>query len=180
MLSKRTPTLKFSSVFYNMRCSYMACPNVDGIRFVGDGRDNDGLLNNNGVAECFYPAHGYFNSYFDEVTFSYNWAWDDIRPMVNQYIEVMKDVIETKRIFLCISILGCKNSITNYGEFREVIGRIDRDTILCAPIVIENLADETAVDIALKRLQIEFYLALGIRRSKDLDKLIAEVTNNDY
>lgn len=179
MLSKRTPAPKFSSVFYNMRCSYMACPNVDGLRFAGDGRDNDGLLNNNGVAECFYPASGYFNSHLSGNPFSYNWAWEDIQPMVNQYIGVMRNVIETKRIFLCISILGCKNSITNYGEYGEVIGRIDRDTILCAPIVIEDFADANAVDIAIKRLQIEFYLSLGIRRSNDLDKLIAEVTNND-
>lgn len=110
----------------------------------------------------------------------YKYAWDDISPMAKQYIRVMQDVIETKRIFLCISILGCKNTITNYGEFREVIGRIDRDSILCNPVVIEDLENEDSVDIAIKRLQIEFYLALGIRRSEELDKLIAEVSKNDY
>lgn len=179
MLSKQTPALKFSSVFYNMRCSYMASPNVDGLRFAGDSRENEGLLNNNGIAECFFPANGYLRSRSDETIFSYNWAWEDFRPMVNQYIRVMKNVIETRRIFLCISILGCKNTITNYGEFGEVIGRIDRGSILCNPVVVEDLENETTVDIAIKRLQIEFYLALGIRRSKELDTLIAEVTDND-
>ena len=180
MLSKQKPTLKFSSVFYNMRCSYMASPNVDGLRYAGDGRENDGLLNNNGIAECFFPAHMYFNDYIEDSPFMYKYAWDDISPMAKQYIRVMQDVIETKRIFLCISILGCKNTITNYGEFREVIGRIDRDSILCNPVVIEDLENEDSVDIAIKRLQIEFYLALGIRRSEELDKLIAEVSKNDY
>ena len=87
----------------------------------------------------------------------------------------MKNIIDTKRVFISISIIGCKDVATEDNFFRDYRGKIDREVMLCEPVVIENIENESFVDNALKRLQIEYALALGIKSSETLNKLIEEV-----
>lgn len=180
--NKQRPELKLPTVFYGMSCLYQPQPNIDGIRFPGDDRANEGLLHNNGVAECFCPAKDVYllnRGDYEKGRFVPKYLWDDIGPVVKQYISAMKGLLETKKLFLCISILGCKGAVTNLSDFGRVIGWIDRDTILCSPIVIEDINDEDEVEMATKWLMIEYYLALGIRNSDELNKLIEEVSKHD-
>jgi len=180
LLHKKQPSLKLSSIFYGIRCSYLPCPNVDGMRFAGDGRDNDGIVYNNGSIECFFPAHNYlFTNRYEKLSFEFRDLWKDITPVIRQYISVMKSVLETKRLFLCLTVVGCKNAITNHNVNREYIGSIDRDIILCNPITIEDISDDDIIENAIKWLHIEYFLSLGIRENDDLDRLIAEVNGND-
>lgn len=86
--------------------------------------------------------------------------------MIFQYAEVMRDIIDTKRVFIGISIVGCKNVVTEDDFWLDYRGKIDREIVICSPIVIEDITDESLTERAIKKLQIEYALALGIKVQK--------------
>lgn len=88
-------------------------------------------------------------------------------------------MLETKRLFLCISVLGSKDVISRQNQYGQATGVIDRNTILCNPIIIEDMTDKEGVKTALKWLNLEYFLSLGINDGKEFNQLVAEVSRND-
>ena len=55
---------------------------------------------------------------------------------------------------------------------------IDRNQIACEPIVFTKIEDKNVFYCDLKRLHLEYLLALGIRKSSLVNDLINEITEN--
>ena len=108
-------------------------------------------------------------------TFGATYFFDGLKDVIENYINVLKDKIHTKRVFLCVSILGCKNMVSENNFNMNYKGIIDRDTILCAPIVVENIDDDKDVERAIKWFRLEYALALGIKTSSTLSSLVKEI-----
>ena len=182
LLHKQNPSLDFCSIFRKLCGSCLVYPNVDGMRFAGRGIESWGLIYNNGIAECYCASSDYWmcNQTNQKVSFAYKAFWDDVQPVVWNYIETMKEMLETKRLFLCISVLGSKDVISRINQYGQATGVIDRNTILCNPIIIEDMTDKEDVKTALKWLKMEYFLSLGINDGKEFNQLMAEVSNNDY
>ena len=106
----------------------------------------------------------------DNLEYAYN-----IEKMYGQYITVMKDFLLDKKIYVCISILGCKGVTSETDDFNMHNKIIDRNTILCSPIVTANIENEAENTLLANKLYIEFLLSLGIKRDKSLDNTIREV-----
>lgn len=178
ILQKKHPHLRLGNIFNS---GHYSQPNVDGLRFPDYRETTVGLLTNNGIAEYYAPlketltiTDKYPNGFFP-----CDYHWEQIEQVITKYISVMKSILETKRLFICISVLGCKGVTSNYSFEAVYKGSIDRDTVVCVPISINNLDNDDEVDTAIKWLRIEYYLSLGIKVNKELEKLIAEVTNDD-
>lgn len=171
--------ISLSQMFASLGCANRSIPNVDGLRFPSY-QSEECRVNNDCVVEVFQPLYKVLNIGMkpEKYPFGYfasTYVWDLIAPFVLQYTRVMKNWIESKRVFIGISIVGCKNVATEDDFFRDYSGKIDRDILICSPVIIENIEDESSVANAIKRLQIEYALALGIKNSETLNKLIQEV-----
>lgn len=175
LLQKKNSSLPFTTIFYDIGCNDRSRPNVDGLKFLEYGGSNECQLNNNGIAECFCPVYSkMFNGIFCSQYF-----YEKLESVIQNYINVMKDKLGTKRVFLCVSVLGCKNMVSENNFNRNYKGVIDRDTILCSPIVIENTDDIAEVDRAIKCFKLEFILSLGIKVSGKLNELVNEILESE-
>ena len=84
----------------------------------------------------------------------------------------MQTNLSTNRVFVCISIIGCKDVYT-YRDYYLNKATIDRDALLIEPCVFESF-EESSVEICLDRLRLNFLLALGLTKNKDFEKLFAK------
>jgi len=178
LLSKQRPDIRFHSLFSALRCNYLPRPNVDGIRFVGENFKSEGQVYNNGIVECFMPVNPceYIRGLEVNRHFSYHFSWLDIWEVVAHYLDVMPSLLDTQRVFACVSVVGCMNIVSNHNECGQSIGSIDRDVVMSSPIVFENISDDENVATSIKWLQLEYYLSLGVREDTELTKLIADVS----
>ena len=178
---EKLKNINFSSIFSSFGCGTYSIPCTDGLHFIPYSDYNKGsncYLYNNGIAECFMPLNGYLSFGLDKFpngTIAWKSIWDNIEKMYGQYITVMKDFLLDKKIYVCISILGCKGVTSETDDFNMHNKIIDRNTILCSPIVTANIENEAENTLLANKLYIEFLLSLGIKRDKSLDNTIREV-----
>lgn len=163
---------KISGIFSPFLCSSYVRSNVDGIHTLGYEVKQEGQIYNNGIAECFVPAEGNYISKMQRTApesefFAHEKFWEELGTAVKNYIDVMAGILDTKRIFVCLSIIGCHNVLTgNSFSFHES-AKIDRVQMIMNPIIFEDIQDETDVYVSMKRLKTEYHLAIGIGLSSD-------------
>lgn len=170
----------FSSIFSEFHCETIAIPCVDGLRYAFNSEPSECYIYNNGIVECCYI--------FDDTTLYVDknkypndfipWksVWDKLQNTYRKYKEKFKDIYSDDKIYLCVSIIGCKGvtSEDEVGYFRHK-GEIDRDLVMCSPVCINNLNDDSENELILKKLYIEYLLSIGVRQDKKLTELIKEV-----
>lgn len=182
LLQHRQPGLKLHTIFNGTCCDFRTQPNVDGIRYPSNSNsDADCQLYNSGIAECFIPLFEFMHidERYPHGRFPSIAIWERFEPVVGQYINVMKSLLDAKRIFLCVSILGCKHAVTENPADTWYPGRVDRNTIICNPVTIERIDSEDDIDNAMKWLQFEYLLSLGIKSSKTMTSLINELYDHN-
>ena len=169
--------VRFSSIFNEFGCNSHAMPNVDGLRYLHYRGEGECLLGNNGIAECFYSLNNSIRarSNTNMEYFASTSVLEKIQATVSKYIEIMCNVIDTKRIFIGVSILGCKGVATDSDIFHDYLGCIDRNTVICNPIIIQDISVDNDVERSIKLLTIEYALAIGVKYSETLNKLLDEV-----
>ena len=89
-------------------------------------------------------------------------------------------MIVDSKVFICLSIIGCKGITTQTPEEEGWVyytGSIDRNHIICNPVIIEKISDDENFWTSIKMLQIEYLQSIGVKYDKDLDKLLKEVYN---
>ena len=176
-LLERQGIYNFKRMFGNVDCSSASFPNMDGLRFPNPYGKEQCYLGNNGVAEVYFPLERGidYSEEYPKGRFAAPYVWEKIQPVIEEYVDLMKNVFEARRLFLCVSIIGCQDMVTEEDAFRIYVGKIDRDEVMCYPVVVENMHNAEYVSEAIKHLQMEFYLALGMKNSKGLKELIKEV-----
>lgn len=182
--------ISFGSIFSEFGCSYRSMPCVDGLRFLNDVKAHDkteGYINNNGVIECFFSLKKYLDFEYSNYTqgfFKWDYIWKKIKRTLEQYKETMnqhdnffKNLNNDTKIYICLSIIGCKGVMTQNPKETDQMyfGYIDRNKLICNPIMLEKLSDDDGFGIGIKSLQIEYLQSIGIKYGKDLDTLMKEV-----
>lgn len=173
---------KFSSLFYAFRCYEEVFPIIEGMRYTGYENKVECRLYNSGIAECFYPfwsdlgdPNRYDNGYIPQVG-----IWEKIKSTLYNYSKTTNSVFDTKRVFVCISIIGCKGAITenDFGAYSTSV--VDRDYLAFTPVVFENIYDDKSFERDIIDLRIEYMLSLGIRKNSALQELLnkREIYNN--
>lgn len=171
--NKLNPSGLFNSVF----CDDGPVPSVDGIRFASYRNNEESRLFNNGVAEVFIPISTMIriNNDNPQGRIPYISLWEKTEPVIKAYINRMQTIIDSNRIFLCLSVIGCKNVATEGRPNENLYGIIDRDLVICDPVSIEDVSDESIVEESIKRQELDYLLALGIQYQPQISKLIDEV-----
>lgn len=170
----------FYNIFSHFYCSNPVIPCVDGIRFVSDSQaycHGEGYVYNNRIVEGYLGVGQYVNlkDKYPNGYLAWSAIWDHLCGLVHGYYKEFQNIVNDNRIFICLSIIGCKDIVTEAEAYHyPYIGRIDRNNIMCNPVCIENIADED-VSIILKKLYIEYVLAIGIKHNKELDAFLKEV-----
>lgn len=172
----RNKTLDFGRVFNSVNCNHISIPCVDGIRFVPEYEEYDYAecyIKNNGIAEmCLsLDSHVRMNNFLP-----WEWLWNKLSEICLQYIRVFKALNPNERCFICLSLVGCKGVETDKENYyNDYIGRIDRDVIVCDPVVINTNDNDSEEYYLLKKMKLAFLLSLGVKYSKELTVLIEEL-----
>ncbi len=172
--------IMFSSIFSALNCNEYSVPSADGLRFTTNTKvqfNDEGYINNNGIIECFIDTN---RNVIPDSNFQRREIWDIINKIYHNYAEICRNIWNNEKIFLCISIVGCKGMISNKHEVEgsiQYIGAIDRDKVICGPMMIENISDKSESEILMKKLHIEYLLSIGVKHDTQLENLIDEVHN---
>ena len=168
----------FSFIFQSFNCDLRSFPMVEGLKSIGFQEKSEGRLYNNGIAEIFFPLLKYLNfddRHFRKGALPWKFIWEKIESAVKIYINKINNCIYAKKIYACITIIGCKDVITEFSQGADSISSIDRTVLMCQPVVFEDITNEGSVECNLKRFQLDFMFSLGIKIDKEINQLIKEV-----
>lgn len=181
---EKSKKLNFYSIVSSFCCSSRSIPCVDGIRYVADSFYNsltECYVYNNKIVECFFPLREHLhigsNEYPNGII-AWRYIWDKIYETVNTYCNEFKSLVKNQRVFVCISIIGCKGVMSSdKNESFETFytGKIDRNLVMCNPVILENIEVEDSQEIMKKKLYIEYMLSIGKKHEKLLNEYIEEV-----
>ena len=175
---EHTKGIDFSSIFQYFDCNNRSFPSVEGMRFTCYDGKAEAHLYNNGIAEVFFPLFCYISvagsSYPNGFLSSSDMVYK-IESTAKQYINKIKELFQFKRIFICVSIVGCKNVMTKDHMVDIHRSSIDRNLLICEPIVVENINSDSSVERALKEFQLAFLISLSIKNDSRVTELIKEL-----
>lgn len=174
---ERSHHIYLGAVFSGTFIDSNSIPCVDGLRFVSTTRSQEGILYDNGIAEFFLPldVHVYSQSNPDEEYIDKDGIWYHLDNTIQGYKKFMSEIYGNQRYFGCISIIGCKSVISETGISKSTNSKIDRNRIICSPVVFTNMDDTDAFYPQMKRMHIEFLLSLGIKHSQEVTTLSQEL-----
>lgn len=174
---EKTGQYHFGNIFSAIGCNTTSIPCVDGLHFI-TFRENskaEAYVRNNGIIEAcaalndidILPVPGYSKG-----VLSWRSLCDVFEDMLSKYAEIWAG----ERSFVCLSLVGCKNVVTECKEVRlDHPGVIDRNIVFCEPIemVRTNVSDN--LELIKKKLYISFALAIGVKYDEKLGQLVKEV-----
>lgn len=174
-LLEKEQNMKFGHIFNTINCNTLSIPCVDGIHFIPWSEDvdyADCYVKNSGVIEaCISLKKCIHNSHMP-----WGYLWDRLDDVYSEGLRLCKSIGVEGKLFLCLSIIGCKGLISDSNESTyDYIGLVDRDEIYCDPIAVEISDDSEIVSNALKQLNLIFLLSIGVKRKKELTDLIREL-----
>lgn len=180
---QRTKHIFFSSIFSGFYCSETSIPCVNGIRFISHLNNDKAecYLYNNGILECFLSLEKIVNKRSNSYPTGYmprDHIWDMIKETCDGYYKHKEILCNSDRIFLCVDIIGCKGVVSQTPSDDGSVyytGTIDRNTLICDPVVITDTSDEAMFANMVKKLKLNFMLSIGVKYGKDMDGLIREL-----
>lgn len=167
------------SIFQQFGCGSATVPMVEGVRNTYCF-SNDSLLEhrifNNGIAETFCSLNQFTTnptSRLPNGALAWESLYDKIQGTVYAYTKSIQSVLPVKRMYVCITIIGAKGLASDFNGFDY--NAIDRQALKCNPIVFSDLQELNSVDETMKRLQLDYLFALGIRSDAKIGKLINDL-----
>ncbi len=140
-------------------------PNIDGIRFIPfkNSHEKEAYLSNGGICELNVNLK---ESHYLSIDNGWRlWGYD---IWDNQIIKFVKYAINhfsnfkfSKKAFVCFDLACYKGTVTEKGDYYNSI--IDRPLIMSSIIEIEDLSNNDILNQAIRALNYEYYMALGLR-----------------
>lgn len=177
--------VSFHQVIAEFECRPTPFPMVEGIRYVGNNIKSECRIYNSGIFEAFLPLRSsmcvYENSNDMGVVdyFDYSTLWYKIEQMLPWYFKIVNQVINSRRVFACISIIGCKNMISESKALRGADSIIDRKKLKCIPVVFEKIENNTIDENEMSHLHLEFLSSLGVRYDPNVKALISKIYGDE-
>jgi len=183
LILEKSGRISFPNMFSDFYCSTYSIPCVDGLRFTSTTESipaSECFVYNTGVVECFFPLRHCLNISEKDPNgrIAWQYVWNKICGTIYKYNELFKQLLSDSKIYVCISILGCKDVRSTGSEesfWYDYIGRIDRNIVLCSPVYIDNLESKHDEETLLKKLYIEYMISIGKKSDENLDKYIKEL-----
>lgn len=177
MILERRKGINLSEIFNSFESNFYFQPNVEGIKFCSFYTSTEIQINNNGIAELFYllDKEVEVNSNTNMLTFRWTMLSDSIKQSVKNYLETMKKLLGYRKVYVCISIVGCQDVVINDNILLSRLVLIDRDILMCDPVVFEMNSTDSTLEKTIDLLELNFMLSIGIRGGDRMDELIKEV-----
>lgn len=168
---------RFYSMFSAFSCDSISIPMVGGLRYTNHQGFSEYAIYNNGVAEVFYPLNDLLRMNYDVPRGFFPWKliWNMIESFIREYNGLVHNLFPTERVFVGISVIGCKGVATDYSYNSDPISTIDRELLKMSTYALEELNSGCNIDSNLKRIQIDYMTSLGIKTCQELDELVREV-----
>lgn len=153
-------------------CNDFSKPFVDGLRFDNDGYTNGEKvrLYNNGIAELFIDLTKYaIESQNGKERVKISYLSCKFAEFSKEYIESANIFTNSKRVFLCTSVLNAKELVTERNEDYYYIGTISETENYCSPIEVTDFENSDSIKDALESLITVICLACGVKHNiKDI------------
>lgn len=177
---ERIGKARFFDIFSPFGCYASSIPCVDGIRYIPyRDKDAEGYVRNNGIVEACLSIDEDIRINESEYRDGFlPWVrlWDQLKDVCYNHIKIFNNINIGERIFICLSIIGCRNVVTDDEFFaRDYVGRIDRDEVICEPVEMLRINNEFEVGTVIDQLHISFLLAIGVKYDRTLQKLLEDV-----
>jgi len=159
-------------------------PSVDGLRYISTDpeREREGIIYNNGIVEYNLPLGQYkcTDSIPGDGAFDSEYVWSDISHVIQGYQKLIPNLFGEQRHFGCLSLIGCKNYRVHYSEVEHRKAYLDKDIIICNPIVFTEINNEDVFYLDMKRQHLELLLSVGLKGGKAVEELSNEIIQNDF
>lgn len=175
-LIERQSNKSFMAVFSYAGINSLSTPCVDGLRFMNTLGDEKAIIYNTGIVEYLLPLKP-FIALEDSLLYLHD-IWERVDYVSQGYQSSMPEIFGNQRYFGCISIVGCKGIASEIDKNRQLETVIDRNLLVCEPVVFTKIEDSDTFYYNLRRLHLEYLLALGIKRDPLINELIREITSN--
>ena len=168
----------FRSIFNGTNIDSLSLPCVDGLHYVSLDKKDEAYLYNNGIVEYYLPLVNYICLVKEGwMFFSGEDVWNYIDLVVQGYQSMLPSIFGKQRYFGCISVVGCKDVVSESNDIGRNPTRIDRDKVICHPIPFFDFEDKDSFYMDLKQLHLEFLLSIGIRKNHLINDLIECITD---
>ena len=170
----------FGAVFSGTNIESLSLPCVDGLHYVSFDKRDEAYIYNNGIVEYSLPLVNYIASVREGYMFFYNediWRYIDL--VAQGYQSILPSIFGKQRYFGCISIIGCRDVVTESNDIGKNLTRIDRDKVICNPILFSDFEDKEIFYADLKKLHLEFLLSIGIRKMPIINSLIEDIADSN-
>ena len=167
----------FSTIFQQFECNSRPFPIPEGLRFLGRGVKAECRLYNNGTAEFYYSLSDSTFCYINGQRYwlDYNGIWYRLSESIRAYLSRMSQFYDLQRVFICASIVGCKNVATEENAFLGERSLIDRDCLLCPATTLDTFGTGTIDENEMSLFHLDYMTSLGVRFDSDLQKIIKKV-----
>ena len=178
-LMERNKGIRFDEVFNSLCHLSSSIPCVDGIRYIPWSEETSDYV------ECYVKNSGIVEACISiEKTISNNfmpweYLWEKIECVYINCIQNYRKMNFGERIFLCISIIGCQGVETDTEYGRDYVGHIDRNEVICDPILVDIDDTDDIIQKRMKQLYLEFLLSIGVKYKKQLKDLIKELQDDE-
>lgn len=157
--------ISFTMNFPNC-CFGHAVPNVDGVCFPAYDYDNGVFFQayNNGVIEEQYQIPIINRN--EKLWVNDYKLKEQITCVVRGSSDFYRSIGRSAKVYICISILGCKGKWSDDVFENDYKGIVDRNEIYCMPLEITNISDTEQAISAVSQAEIMVSNALGKHRNR--------------
>jgi len=157
-------------IFNHFRCTDGPYVSDEGLHFLSienNGfRDKpEGFLYNNGVVEIFYPLYAFVIAAEEGSStkgfFPKQIIWNLVSSATSGYIDLIARSNDMKRIYGCVSIIGCRDVVSGKNENTGDDIVISSNELIMPPSVFSDVGNSETVDLDMEKSQNSFFQHLG-------------------
>jgi len=108
----------------------------------------------------------------DKGELPYNWLWQNIYNSVHSYADIVNPLMSFQQLFVCISIIGCKDVITETNTYYDLESKIDRNKLLCYPCVFEIDSNRKTNHDEMSRFHLDFLTSIGVQYDQTVNLIV--------
>lgn len=147
-------------------CHDFSKPFVDGLKFDNDGYTNGEKVRvyNNGISELFIDLTKYAIELVNGMEMlKIAFLSGEFAKFAQKYIESANIFSDSKRVFICASVLNAKGIITEIDEDRYYKGQISETENYCSPIEVTDFENPDSIREVLENLITVICLTCGVK-----------------
>jgi len=173
-----------AEMFSPYSCRTYSVPIVEGLRYYDNHTSNECRIFNNGIIEVYSLIDEYLSVIRDLgngrpdancIILAWKNLINHLEITIRSYFRNMMSIIDTSRLFVCLSIIGCRGIKTQGLDYYNRKCIIDRNVLLCDPVAFNDIANESLRKTDTLRFRLATLLSIGVHDDDILDDTIYQL-----